>query len=109
MKDILINIILGFSSIFFVSIFWKNPIFLTFILFIISFLFLFYFRDKSKIVLFFLCGFLGIIAEVIAIYFGAWNYSISNFLNIPYWLFPLWGIASIFMVNIYQQLSKYFN
>ena len=61
-------------------------------------IFLFNINNKLAILYIFiaLCS---IITEAILITFfsNTWLYKNPNIINIPYWLFPLWGIAIIFI------------
>ncbi|MBW3020214.1 DUF2878 family protein [Candidatus Woesearchaeota archaeon] len=58
-------------------------------------------KSKQEIKTFIFCSFFGALSEAFSIYFNVWTYNNPSFLEIPIWLFPLWGIASIFMVRIY--------
>jgi glycerol-3-phosphate acyltransferase PlsY len=104
-KNILINL-LSILTLAMVVLFWENNLLLTFILIIIGLLMLFILKSLKKIATFILCGFLGTIAEIIAIMSGAWVYSNPSILGIPFWLIPLWGIAAIFMTNFQENLSR---
>ena len=48
----------------------------------------------------------GPVAEMIAIYFGAWHYANFNFINIPVWLFVLWGDAAAFIYQTALEFRK---
>ena len=52
---------------------------------------------KKELHIFIAVGLTGPIAEMIAIWGGAWSYTIPLFLGVPLWLFPLWGVAGIFI------------
>jgi uncharacterized membrane protein YoaT (DUF817 family) len=57
-------------------------------------------QEKSRAIIFiFLFGAIfGTVAEIIAIYFEVWSYSNTSFFGVPFWLIPLWGNASIFIL-----------
>ena len=57
-------------------------------------------KSKVELTVFIRCGFLGAIAEGIAVYSGAWEYFNDSFLGIPIWLPVLWAIASIFILRV---------
>jgi hypothetical protein len=44
---------------------------------------------------------------MIAIYFGAWNYSHPDFLGIPYWLPFVWGNASLYIIDWHTMIDGY--
>jgi hypothetical protein len=98
--------ILSILTLFFVVYFWKYNLLLTALLFLIGIVMLFILKSLKKIIIFISCGVMGAIAEIIAIGSGAWFYSNSDFLGIPYWLIPLWGIAALFMINFQEQLLE---
>jgi len=104
-KYISINL-LSIITLISVILFWKKSILLTAILLIIGFLMLYILKSKKKIIVFIFCSFAGALTEIIAIYSGAWIYSNSNFLGIPFWLIPLWGIAALFMINLDNQINN---
>jgi uncharacterized membrane protein YoaT (DUF817 family) len=105
----LVTLILGISSLVLVTNLWIYPKILTLGLIIISFLMLLTYKKEDEIILFFLCGVAGAIAEITAIYFGAWKYSLTNFANIPYWLPILWGIAAVYIKRISERIKDYIN
>lgn len=53
-----------------------------------------------------LCAALGPAAEMIAIALGAWTYAVPQFVGIPFWLAPLWGVASLFFINLAKILKE---
>ncbi len=101
------NFVLAFFSLFFVSFFYKYPLFLFFILLFIVFLFFVLNFSFSELFLFFFSSFGGFFAEMFAVNFGVWSYSYTVFFNVPCWLFLLWGIASIFIVRIYNFIISF--
>ncbi len=48
-------------------------------------------KSKLTLAIYILCGFLGVVLESIAINYGAWTYSFYNIINVPSWLFFVWG------------------
>lgn len=57
-------------------------------------------KSKVELSVFVRCGFLGAIAEGIAVYSGAWKYSNDSFLGVPIWLPVLWAISSVFILRM---------
>jgi hypothetical protein len=43
---------------------------------------------------------------MIAITYGVWHYSLSNFYNIPLWLFIAWGNAGVFVYQTTIEFHK---
>ena len=87
--------LLSASSLLSVCLFWENNLLLLILLLLIGILMLSINRSKTKLIVFLFCGFYGTIAEALAIYYGAWQYNNDSFLNVPFWLPVLWGIAAI--------------
>ena len=56
--------------------------------------------NKKTIRLFFLVFILGPLAEALAIYFGAWDYSNPFILGVPLYLPFVWGNASIYIKRL---------
>ena len=62
-----------------------------------SILMLLYLSDTNKNILFYLlCSLAGPIAEIVIMKIAnnTWEYKNPDFLGIPFWLLPLWGIAA---------------
>lgn len=102
-KNILVDI-LAVICLLIVSLFYENIMLLTMLLAVLSFLMLLILRDKYLVVTYFACSIMGAMAEIIAIYSGAWEYNLSSFLGIPLWLPLLWGIAALFMINLNETI-----
>lgn len=48
----------------------------------------------------------GVLTEVVAIYFGAWQYTLSTFVNVPLWLLPAWGNAGLISICVYKLIGE---
>lgn len=46
------------------------------------------------------------IVEIICIFFGLWQYSVTSILLIPLWLFPAWGQAVFTIIICHRGLQK---
>lgn len=93
------RVLLFTSSIFIVSFWWRTPVFVSIILFalLIELNRTFKWRYiKTSL----MCMIFGPIAEAIAIAFGSWTYSNSQFMGVPIWLSPLWGIAALYFIAV---------
>ena len=85
------------------SALWSQPVVLTINLAVLTVIQLYKWHTKSDLVYFSVPFVLGPLAEGIAIYFGAWQYSKPVYL-IPVWLPVLWGIAALFMKKICESI-----
>lgn len=95
-----ITFLLPVSSLLLVCLLWENNLLLFILLVIIGILMLLINKSKTKLIVFLFCGLSGTIAEAIAIHYGAWQYNNTLFLDVPFWLPVLWGIAAIYILEI---------
>jgi len=105
-KNIIFNIIFGVLTLLIASFFYKNIILATSLLIIVTVIGLIKWKSKITIIIFILGAIWGPISEMIAIYLGAWNYSYPNFINIPIWLFFVWGNAAAFIYQTAIEIKK---
>ena len=98
--------ILSALSLLSVMVLWQKSLLLFTVLLVISVLILASKRSGREIKIYLLISFLGAFAEILSIYAGAWTYTNPDFLQIPLWLPPLWGIAAIYIVRKYSRLKE---
>jgi|ETNmetMinimDraft_2_1059921.scaffolds.fasta_scaffold217109_2 hypothetical protein len=91
-----------FAIAIFVSviIFYKNILLTTIITGILAIIALIVWKSRRTLVIFVVGGIGGTILEMIAGKFGVWNYSITNVINVPWWLFIVWGSAAAVVYQI---------
>jgi len=104
-KQLIIQIVIFALAIGLTSLLWRRPVVLTICLALLSATLLYKWHAKSDLVFYFVPFFLGPLAEGIAIYFGAWQYS-KPLVLIPIWLPVLWGIASLFMKKMCEIILR---
>ena len=94
-------------SLFAVSLLYRSPLILFFLLLVMG-LFLVYLKyEKIKLSFYILFSLSGILSESLAVYFGVWKYTNPDILNhVPLWLAPLWGIAALFIINMFNFHNK---
>lgn len=80
-----------------VVFYWPNKELLFIVLLLYSGLLLLQKKSSAELRLYLTVGIIAPFVEMIAIWGGAWMYATPQFLGVPLWLFPLWGIAAIFM------------
>jgi len=86
--------------------FWQHSFLATALLVLVSAIALAYRFNKVKLLIF-LAGFvLGPLSEMVMIHFGAWHYSMPDFLGIPLWLPVTWGNAALFFYKLTTKLQK---
>jgi hypothetical protein len=105
-KNIIFNTIFAILALLIVIFFYENILYTTILLLIITLVGLLKWKSKLATITFF-CGFIfGPIAEIIAISFGVWQYSVTNLINVPWWLFILWGDAAVFFFETTKEVKK---
>lgn len=87
------------GAVLFVSLLYRSNETL-FLVLIIASVILLKKGDKIDLLAFLVSMVAGPIGEIVAIYFGAWEYSNPSFIGIPIWLPLLWGIAGITLRRI---------
>ena len=90
-----------------VSYLWPHPEILSICLIANAGLIIYLGRARRDTLLFILSALWGAIAEMVAIAFGAWSYTIPFTFGIPYWLPLVWGTAGVFLVRLYDALGFY--
>ena len=98
-KERVFNIAFAVLCLLVVILFYEKILIVTILLSVIAIVGLVKWKSKRTLGIFIIGAIVGSVAEMIAINFGVWRYSITNFYNIPFWLFILWGNAAAF---IYQ-------
>ena len=97
MKTIIISIV----SLGLVATLYSHPYLLLLALVVVAGGWLYMLHDRRYLYVFGVAGFAGPIAEVIAIYAGAWQYTLPQYAEIPVWLPILWGLAGMFIVRVW--------
>jgi uncharacterized membrane protein YoaT (DUF817 family) len=106
-KNIIINVFFALLNLFFVIIFFKNILLTSIILCVLAILFVSYHYHSSPIlIVVFVFGMFGAVAEMFAITYGVWAYSLYNIYNVPLWLFVLWGNAALFIYRMAIEFER---
>lgn len=103
--------LIPFLTLFEVSLFWHH-VYLTLLLLELTSAVAIYFSSNRIVTLYlWICVSLGgPVAEIVAIHFGAWHYSLpTHALMIPLWLSPCWGLAGIFFYNVSKRIESILN
>lgn len=100
LKNIFLDVGFLILTILIIILFYKKILFTTILLFILSILMLLKYKSKIAIKIFITGSILGALVEMICIYYGVWSYTFPNFVNIPLWLIPWWGAASLFIYRM---------
>jgi hypothetical protein len=105
-KNITFNAVFALLTISIVIIFYKNIMITSVLLLILTIIGLLKWKSKLTIIIFIFGAIGGSISEMIAINYGVWNYSIINFLNIPFWLILVWGNATAFIYQTSLEIKR---
>ena len=107
-KRIIVTTIFVLGSIFSIWFLWEKVFLLTFILLGLAIMESMTIGSKKLWLVYPIVIFGGVLTEVVAIYFGAWQYTRPSFLNVPLWLLPAWGNAGIISICIYELMGEVF-
>ncbi|MFH1424829.1 MAG: hypothetical protein ABIG20_04085 [archaeon] len=100
------TLLIGATSLIFVTYLWTTPFILTAILIALGVLMLGLSKRLDDILLFILAGVSGALAEIYGISHGAWAYANPTFFGIPIWLPILWGVAGLYMRNLHSMIKR---
>lgn len=105
-RDLVVGTILILIGIMIISLLYPMNFILLFVLIVLSVLTLKTRVKKGDVHLFFTAAVLGPLAEIVAIYFGAWSYTNPTFLGIPMWLPLAWGLFIVTVRRLSEALTK---
>jgi hypothetical protein len=110
MKIKLVGGVIGFVilAIGAVAIFWRQPVGLSLILIFLGWLKHKILPIKREGLWFLIVGILGTTTESLMMWLGngPWGYAQQTVFNFPLWLVPLWGLAGILLITLYEGLFK---
>lgn len=104
-KELLLDAMLFAFGVAAISLLYKNNVLLTLIIIGGWVTAIKFWHVKHDIYLFLAAAALGTAAEIVAIRFGAWQYSNPTILGIPIWLPLLWGIAVVFINRVVNTIT----
>lgn len=105
-KNIIFNLIFAILSLLIVMIFYKTIWLTTILLIILSIIGLIRWKSNLTSVMFIFGALFGGAAEIFAITSGVCKYSVYNIINIPFWLFIIWGNAASFLYQTSLEIKK---
>lgn len=89
-----------------VAIFWNQPNLLLGITVCLAALTFALSLKRETLTVFTIGAICGPLSEIVAIHFGAWQYSAPQFLGIPFWLIPVWGVAAVAFTKLADLLGQ---
>jgi len=105
-KEEIFNWSFAITTILVVIIFYRNIWLTNFLVLLIAIIGLFHWKSKRTLVTFILGSIFGVLAEMLCIQYGVWEYSFTNFYNVPIWLFFVWGNASAFLYQTAKLIKE---
>jgi len=107
-KNLIFNFAFAILTILFVILFYENILLTSILVGIIGIIGLLKWKSWIALIIFIFGGIFGAICEMTAIYYGGvWHYSITNFFNIPLWLFFVWGNTAAFLFETSKEIRKF--
>jgi len=104
-KDLLFTLWMYAICVFLVAVLWRQPILLMLCYVLMSLILFAKWHTKSDYLFYVGAFILGSSGELLAVSFGAWEYSKPFYIN-PVWLPFAWGISALFMKNISETLLR---
>ncbi len=104
--NLLFNFLFAVLTIVLPMFFYERIFFTTFLLLLISISGLMKWRSSTSLFIFIFGAIFGVASEIIAIHLGVWSYAVVNFINVPFWLFLVWGNASVFIYQTGKEFEK---
>ena len=98
--ELFFDIMLFVVGLVFISFFYMNNILLTVLLLLLLVFGLKFWYKKHDIYFFVFGAIIGLIAEVVAVHFGAWQYTNPSILRVPIWLPIAWGFVVVLIKRI---------
>lgn len=98
--EIIVDSILFIFAILAISFFYANNLLLTAVLLVILIATLKVWYRPRDIHFFIAAVIVGPIAEIVAVHFGAWQYTNSTVLGIPLWLPLAWGLIVVLIKRL---------
>jgi hypothetical protein len=103
-KNILFNGVFAVLTLIISILFFKSLTIATIFIGILSIFALIKWKSKLTLVVYIFGAIFGAVSEMIAVNYGVWSYTFINLLNIPSWLFLVWGNAAAL---IYQTAVEF--
>lgn len=66
-------------------------------------------KRKGYVFLYIVVAVGGGISEIVAIFFGAWKYSLANVAGIPMWLPLVWGLSALHIQRAFFAINALFS
>ena len=98
--------IFGLLTLLVVLIFYKNVFVATLLLLILAIIGLVFWNSRRTLFIFIFGAILGAAAEVAAVKVGVWEYAVTSFFDIPFWLILVWGNAAAFVYNKAREFKE---
>jgi hypothetical protein len=105
-KNIIFNAIFAGLILLLTILFYKKIVLASVLISLVTIISLIKWKSKINFLIFIFGAISGGIAEMIAIHFGVWNYTVTNFYNIPFWLLIVWGDAALYIYQTARELKK---
>ena len=105
-KNLIFNGLFALLTIIIVIAIHNNILSATILLVIISAIGLIKWNSKITLAMFLFGSLFGAFSEMIAINYGIWSYTTTNFINIPTWLFLVWGNTAAFLYQTGLEIKK---
>jgi len=104
--DYFFEIFFVILNVLIIILFYKNASLTTVLVLIIAIIGLFKWKSRRTLFIFLGVAIAGAGLEMICIEFGVWEYTVTDFYNIPFWLFIIWGSAAATIYQISKKIKE---
>ena len=105
-KNLIFDGIFAILTVAIVIIFYRNIFLTTILVGIISIIGLIKWKSKMALIMFLFGALFGAFAQMISINYGVWSHAYPSFMNVPIWLFLVWGNAAVFLYQTALESKK---
>lgn len=106
LRNIIFNATFATLTFLFILFFYKRIFLASFLIALLGVIGLIKWKSKITLIIYFIGAFLGTLLEIIAVNYSIWSYNYYNFINIPLWLFFVWGNAAAFLYQTSVEIKK---
>ncbi len=100
--------VLALGTLLSIVFFWRDWILAVVLLVLLGLLMMVIEGKWDSVLLYFIAFIFGSLSEIVAVHFGAWDYTLPQFAGISAWLPFVWGNAGLFMRRANEFIVYFF-
>ena len=104
--SIIFNFVFILVTLILVFVFYQQAMLAVGLLLIVTLIGMLKWRSPLVIFVFIFGALFGTFSEIVAIRYGVWTHATSNVAGVPFWLFVVWGNASMFFYQMAVEFER---